>query len=89
MPNKNYQKGVRKERAIVNEARKEGLIASRTAGSHGVYDVYILDLKNSHLKLIQIKTHKIEKPKPLKLPLIVKELHPVTLSLEHHHYYTR
>lgn len=40
MPNNNYASGVRLERKIVHELRRSGYAASRTAGSHGLYDVY-------------------------------------------------
>ena len=43
--NKNYLKGVRKERKIVNIARNEGKLAFRSAGSHSPIDVFILDKK--------------------------------------------
>jgi Holliday junction resolvase len=41
--NKQYQKGVRFEREIVNLARKNNLIAFRSAGSHSPIDVTIID----------------------------------------------
>ena len=56
MPNKNYIKGVLKERKIMNVARDSGLIAFRSAGSHSPIDVVIIDSKNKILKLIQCKT---------------------------------
>lgn len=39
MPNRNYQRGVRFERQLVNELKALGCVASRTAGSHGKFDV--------------------------------------------------
>jgi Holliday junction resolvase len=53
--NKNYQKGVRKERKIVNAARAEGKIAFRSAGSHSPIDVCIIDLEAKTIQLIQSK----------------------------------
>jgi hypothetical protein len=39
MPNKQYQKGVRLEREVVNLLKRAGGRATRTAGSHGWVDV--------------------------------------------------
>ena len=39
MPNANYQRGVRFERALVTALKACGAEAARTAGSHGRYDV--------------------------------------------------
>jgi hypothetical protein len=39
MPNKQYQKGVRLEREVVNLIKQAGGRAARTAGSHGWVDV--------------------------------------------------
>ena len=55
MPNKNYLKGVRKERKLVNEARRRGLIAFRSAGSHSPIDVVIINLKLGSVRFIQAK----------------------------------
>ena len=55
MPNPNYVKGVKKERAIVNQARAEGKIAFRSAGSHSPVDVVIIDYFSKTIKLIQCK----------------------------------
>lgn len=55
MPNKNYQKGVRKERKIVNAARARGLIAFRSAGSHSAIDVCIIDQRNCFIYFVQCK----------------------------------
>lgn len=55
MPNINYIKGVRKERQIVNDARTCGLIAFRSAGSFGIIDVVVIDVKKKEIKLIQSK----------------------------------
>ena len=56
--NKNYQKGVRYERQLVNEARAEGKIAFRSAGSHSPIDLAIIDTKNKQIQFIQCKTGK-------------------------------
>lgn len=39
MPNKNYQRGVRWERELVKLCKKCGCTATRSAGSHGLWDV--------------------------------------------------
>jgi len=55
MPNRNYIKGVKKERAIVNAARELGLVALRSAGSHSPIDVVIIDHQLKLVRLIQCK----------------------------------
>ena len=55
MPNSNYLKGVRKERKFVNEARENGLISFRSAGSHSPIDVIIIDERMMEIRLIQCK----------------------------------
>ncbi len=39
MPNSKYQRGVRLERYFVNLGKQHGWMASRSAGSHGPWDV--------------------------------------------------
>jgi Holliday junction resolvase len=56
--NKNYEKGVRYERKIVNAARAAGLIAFRSAGSHSPVDVVIIDPKKRLVSFIQAKKGK-------------------------------
>lgn len=55
MPNKNYIKGVRKERKYVNLARDKGYISFRSAGSHSPIDVIIIDKERKIIELIQCK----------------------------------
>ena len=55
MPNKNYQKGVRKERKLVNEAREQNKISFRSAGSHSPIDVTIIDKQAKKIEFIQCK----------------------------------
>lgn len=55
MPNRNYIKGVKKERKIVNDARSKGFIAFRSAGSHSPIDVCIIDLEGHKIEFIQCK----------------------------------
>ena len=63
--NKNYEKGVRFERLLVNNAKKDGNISFRSAGSHSPVDVFILDEDNKTIYLIQCK-HSKDKQKKLK-----------------------
>jgi Holliday junction resolvase len=55
MPNRNYINGANRERKIVNEARKNGCLAFRSAGSHSPIDVFNLNPKNKTICLIQCK----------------------------------
>tara|TARA_R100001530_G_scaffold90888_1_gene63154 strand:- start:427 stop:684 length:258 start_codon:yes stop_codon:yes gene_type:complete len=55
MPNRNYIKGVRKERKIVNTAKCSGHIAFRSAGSHSPIDVCVINKKEKTIRLIQCK----------------------------------
>lgn len=55
MPNYNYNRGVRKERSIVNSAREQGLTALRSAGSHSPVDVVIINHIEKVVRLIQCK----------------------------------
>ena len=63
--NKNYLKGARLERKLVNTAREKGMIAFRSAGSHSPIDVTIIDPKNKRVRFIQAKD-KIIRPRALK-----------------------
>jgi Holliday junction resolvase len=58
MPNKQYEKGARFERKLVNEAREKGLIAARTAGSHSPIDLFTIDVKRREIAFIQAKKGK-------------------------------
>jgi len=56
MPNKNYEKGRRKEYKVCEKLKQEGCeIAQRTAGSHSPFDVIGIDLNDKVIKLIQAK----------------------------------
>ena len=55
IPNANYIKGVRKERAQVNRAKARGCIAARSAGSHSPIDVWVVDHPGRTITLIQCK----------------------------------
>ncbi len=55
MPNKNYVKGVRKERRIKHELERDGFIVLRTAGSHGFADLIAIDKETNIIRFIQCK----------------------------------
>ena len=55
MTNKNYIKGIKKERKFVNEARAKGWISFRSAGSHSPIDVVSIDTEFKVINLIQSK----------------------------------
>ena len=56
MPNKNYKRGVAKERKAIEQLESVGYEAMRTAGSHGIFDVIAT---GPCVRMIQIK--RIEK----------------------------
>lgn len=56
MPNKYYQRSVRKERELVREARNKGHIALRSAASKSPIDVVDIDYANRKIWLVQVKT---------------------------------
>ena len=63
MANKNYLRGVRLEREVVNLFKENGWIAQRTAGSHSPFDVVLVkesdDLKKIvFVAFVQCKTKK-------------------------------
>jgi len=74
MPNKNYIKGVKKERKFVNKAREKGQISFRSAGSHSPIDVIIIDKKNRLIKFIQCKPDTMRDTEKIKLEKEHEEL---------------
>ncbi len=50
-----YEKGVKMERKLVNEAREHGCIAFRSAGSHSPIDVCIINRFHHFIYFIQCK----------------------------------
>lgn len=55
MPNKNYQTGVRFERERLKHYQALGQLVLRTAGSHGAYDLVVVDDRHAVVSLIQCK----------------------------------
>jgi len=56
MPNRNYEKGRRKEYKTVKMLKSQGFdIAQRMAGSHSPIDVFGIDTTNKVIRLIQCK----------------------------------
>jgi len=61
MPNRNYQKGARREYQVIKILLEEGyngvscVEAQRTAGSHGVFDVVAI-METGAVYLIQVKS---------------------------------
>ncbi len=53
MPNKNYREGAQFEREIRKYFEAKGFIAARSAGSHGLFDIWATD--GSQLWLVQAK----------------------------------
>ena len=81
MANKNYEKGVRKERKLKQELERAGWIVLRTAGSHGFADLIAMDKVTRKIKFIQVKPDDFsaaEKEKLLKQYDFFKH-HPVFL----------
>jgi Holliday junction resolvase len=74
MGNRNYIKGVRKERKLVNEARERGMIAFRSAGSHSPIDVVIISKKHKRIWFVQCKPESMSDKAKSKLELEHKEL---------------
>lgn len=67
MPNKFYIKGVVRERKIMNQARSEGKIAFRSAGSHSPIDVCVIDIRGLKVEFIQCKPDTMSESKKASL----------------------
>lgn len=80
MPNKNYIKGVRKERLIVNEARAKGLISFRSAGSHSPIDVVVIDSIHKTIQFIQCKPKSMSYTKRKELESLYSSLNSSFIS---------
>lgn len=72
MPNKNYQKGVRKERKIIQKLKSKGCcIAQRSAGSHSPIDIFAVHKEQRKIFFIQSKPDNFSEKNKEK---IIKEL---------------
>ena len=58
MKAKAYKKGRKYEYELVKEARENGQIAFRSAGSHSPIDVVVIDEQNKIIYFIQCKNYK-------------------------------
>ena len=58
MPNNKYERSVKRERQLVNEARAKGNLSARSAGSKSKVDVWEVDHRDKVVHCIQVKTHK-------------------------------
>ena len=55
MVNVNYRKGANRERRIKRALERKGFLCFRTAGSHSIFDIIALDLKQNIIHFIQVK----------------------------------
>lgn len=53
--NPKYVAGVEKERRVVHELEEEGYATSRSAGSHGVWDVIGIKKDGNKIRVVQVK----------------------------------
>jgi len=67
MPNPHYIKGRRKEYAVIKEAKSEGKIAFRSAGSHSPIDVVTIDPRFHNIEFIQCKPDNISELDKMRL----------------------
>jgi len=58
VPNARYLSGRRREYQVMREYRERGYAVSRSAGSHGVWDVVAAHTKSPNIHLIQVKSVK-------------------------------
>lgn len=58
MSNLAYQRGVRRERDLVNMYRAKGWESARSAGSHGEWDVWARNPVTGDVEFTQIKSKK-------------------------------
>ncbi|KKN36393.1 hypothetical protein LCGC14_0774310 [marine sediment metagenome] len=59
MPNYRYIKGRAKEQLIVRQAKAQGCLSFRSAGSKSQIDVFILNPETKEITLVQSKSDKI------------------------------
>lgn len=58
MPNKNYEKGKKKEYRVRDHYVRMGYIVLRTAGSHGFADLIAIHPESKSIRFIQCKPDK-------------------------------
>jgi hypothetical protein len=58
MPNRNYDAGVRFERERLHDYESRGFVVSRSAGSHGAFDLWAIQPHGDTLYVIQCKVVK-------------------------------
>lgn len=64
MPNQRYLSGARAERQVINMFKgKKGYYVGRTRGSHGAFDVFIINTIDKRIDFIQVKNKKYISPK--------------------------
>lgn len=66
VPNNSYLRSTKRERQLVNEARANGFISGRTAGSHSPFDLFIWNPKLKTVEFIQVKTKRGARMKIIK-----------------------
>lgn len=75
MPNRNYEKGRRKEYKIANDMKKLGFtIAQRAAGSHSPVDIFCINPGAKQIRLIQAKPDNMNDKQKQKIRNENKEL---------------
>ena len=67
MPNRNYERGRRKEYKLKKLLESKGNIVLRTAGSHGFADLISIDKENKVINFIQVKPDNFSKKEEEKL----------------------
>lgn len=84
MPNRNYEKGRRKEYKIVHMEREAGRIAFRSAGSHSFADVVSVDIIRKKIRFIQCKPDDMNSVKKQKIRdenHLINGIYEVTFSV--------
>lgn len=68
VPNRNYEKGRRKEYKVCKELREAGFdIVQRSAGSHSPIDIFAIDKKARVIHLVQCKPDNYSKKKQFEI----------------------
>ena len=68
MPNKNYQKGRRKEYGVCDKLKRNGWdIVQRSSGSHSPIDIFAINKETKEIKFIQVKAGGLSNSESVKL----------------------